>query len=185
MIALCLGGAPSVWSDLEAAEALLAGRPRLIVACNFAGIHYTGHLDAWVTLHPNMFWKWARERERAGRNTDYRAFAYTGHPTGPQEIVKERWKGSSGLYMAQIALSHLGATGAVLCGVPQDPEAGHYVTPGPWPGPGMHGDRYRSGFRAAATAIGHQVRSMGGWTAELFGHASDGDWLTERVKAQA
>ena len=180
MIALVLGGARSVWTDLAAAQALLAGRPHLTVACNFAGEEYPGHLDGWVSLHPDRFGQWLRNRRRIGGN-EPRLFGHVGHAEAPQiEVVAERWGGSSGLYAVQVAISHLGARGVILCGVPLDQDAGHIRRPGSWCTP----TRYRSGFRAAATAIGPSVRSMGGWTAELFGQP-DGDWLTERARAQA
>lgn len=179
MIALCLGGAPSVWSDLKAAKALLAGRPHIVIACNYAGIHYPGQLDGWATLHPELFSPWSRERSSRGLNTDYRLFAYVGHFNCPgAEIVPERFKGSSGLYMAQVALEAMGAAGAILCGVPIEQDAGHFHEPGPW----SDAERYRSGFRAAAAEIGPSLRSMSGWTAELLGKP-DSAWLTERATA--
>lgn len=176
MIALCLGGAPSVWSDLSAAKALLAGRPFLTIACNFAGDRYPDHLDAWVTLHPDWLAHWRRKRLRIGGN-EPRLFAHVGHVESPAiETVPERFKGSSGLYMAQVALEHMGATGAILCGVPMEQGAGHFAKPGPW----SDHERYRGGFRAALPAYGPDLRSMGGWTAELFGQP-DSKWLTERA----
>ena len=150
------------------------------MACNFAGRDYPGRLDAWVTLHPELVGKWERERERAGRNTDYRLFAYTAKHGCSPEIVRERWRGSSGLYTAQIALEVLGCTGAILCGTPMERDAGHFVRPGPW----CDVERYRSGFRAAAAECGNQIRSVSGWTAELFGRPDEA-WLTERATAQA
>lgn len=160
MLALCLGGARGVWADLEAAERLIGDRPRLVIACNFAGIHYAGHLDAWVSLHPEMYAAWPAQR--AG-NADYRTFLYPDPP--------ERWSGSSGLYAAQIALDHLGADKVILCGVPMDADAGHIHWPGDWPW-----TRYRAGFEAAHPIIGHQVRSMSGWTADTYGRPET-DWL--------
>lgn len=173
MIALCLGGAKSVWSDLQAAEALLDGKPRLIVACNFAGIQYPGHLDAWATLHPELLFQWRRERASAGRNSDYRAFIYAGHgDCGFAELLPERWAASSGLYMAQAAFDRLGATGAILCGVPMAPEAQHIHHPGDW----GEARRYWQGVLKAHAEAGDRIRSMSGETRELFG-CPDGEWL--------
>ena len=142
MIALCLGGAPSVWSDLSAAKALLAGRPYLTIACNFAGERYPDHLDAWATLHPEYLPTWKRRRKSIGGNHP-RLFCHIGHSDSPDiEPVPERFKGSSGLYMAQIAFEHLNATGVILCGVPMEQGAGHIHWPGPWSDP----ERYRGGL---------------------------------------
>lgn len=164
---------------MAAAKALLAGRPHLTIACNYAGRDYPERIDAWVTLHPELMGKWERERAKAGRNTDYRLFAHTAKHGCDPEIHKERWKGSSGLYMAQIAL-WMRCRAVILAGVPMDKDAGHFNYEGPW----SDVERYRSGFRAAAAECGPSIRSMSGWTARLFGEP-DGDWLTERVKAQA
>ena len=153
MIALILGGAPSVWAELEEAQALL-NRRHLVVAANLAGIHFDGQLDAWASLHPDFLVEWVEQR--AGEPSD-RLFT--------PDLMPERWPGSSGLYALQVALFELGATAAILCGVPMDSAAGHFVTPGAWAGT----DDYRRAFEAALPEIGGRVRSMGGWTADLFG----------------
>lgn len=169
MIALIVGGAPSNWTDLAAAETLLAGRRRVIVAANEAGIHYPGDLAAWATLHAEHLDRWAAERGKpAGRIFSPAKIC----DCVPVEIVPERWNGSSGLYALQIAFSELGATAAILCGVPMDAQAGHFITPGPWAPTAT----YRQGFAQALAAHGGRVRSMGGWTAEAFG-APTPAWL--------
>ena len=172
-VALCLGGAKSVWSDLERARPLVGDRPCLIVACNFAGIDFPGHLDAWVTLHPEHFDSWRDARAGSGRNTDYRAFAHATGGNAATEIVAYRRYGSSGLYMAQISVEALGASGTILCGVPMDDSGGHIHWPGAW-GASHH---YRTAF-LAAHAAGVPIRSMSGWTAHLFGKP-DSVWIEE------
>lgn len=179
MIALCLGGAKSVWSDLQAAEVLLDGKPRLIVACNYAGLHYEGRIDAWASLHPELLWQWRRDRASGGRNTDCRYFVYSGHADcGFAELLPERWAASSGLYMAQAALEKMGATGAILCGVPMDPAARHIHWPGEW----EDGSRYWHGVLKAHADEPDRIRSMSGRTRELFGEP-DGEWLASRNPA--
>lgn len=166
MIAIILGGAPSVWTELAKAKALLGARPHIIAAANLAGIHFRGHLDGWATLHAEMIEAWTKERgERAAR---------TFTPVGGQNIeaVAERWPGSSGLYALQIALFEMGAAGAVLCGVPMETTAGHFANPGPW----ASVTSYRRAFCQALPEIGGRVRSLGGWTRDLFG-APTPSWL--------
>lgn len=153
MIALILGGAPSVWAEAEAAAKLL-NRRHLAVAANLALVHYRGRLDAAATLHPDLLDGWIAQRRG---NKDFRRFT--------PETTPERWPGSSGLFALQVALFDLGATGAILCGIPQDNAAGSINHSGPWNG----GDDYRRAFMAALPEVGGRVRSMGGWTAELFG----------------
>lgn len=162
MIALILGGAPSVWLDLENAQAQLGKRKHIVVAANLAGLEYDHPLAGWASLHPDNLGEWV---SRKG-GTSARLFAPAAHAACPDaEIVGERWPGSSGLYALQCALLELGATAAILCGVPMDTMAGHFSNPGAWAGT----DDYRQAFAAALPEIGGRVRSMGGWTADLFG----------------
>lgn len=172
MIAVCLGGALSVWDDLKEAERLLGARPRIMVAANFAGIDYPGHLDAFCTLHPERMGAWLKARAKMGRNTDCRRFVWRAERGLDAEVIKERWRGSSGLYMAQVALDQLGATGVILCGVPMDKDAGHIRAPGPW----LRTEVYRRGFLEARKGIGGQVRSLSGWTSCRFGKP-DAQWI--------
>lgn len=171
MIALILGGAPSWRDDLAAAEAILAGLPRLVVAANLAIVHYEGRIDAGVSYHSEMIAAWAAERAAGGGNTDFRAF--TPSPAGmPTEIVDEAWDGSSGLYAVRVALLHLGASGAICCGVPLERDAGHFIFPGQW----APVTTYRQEWQAVAPLIGERTRSMAGWTAQTFGTPSP-QWI--------
>lgn len=168
MIALILGGAPSVWQDLEDAKALL-NRRHIVVAANLAGLEYDHPLAGWVSLHPDNLGEWVRRKGA----TWARLFAPEPHAACPDaEIVAERWPGSSGSYALQCALFELGATGAILCGVPMDSAAGHFSNPGAWAGT----DDYRRAFEAALPEVGGRVRSMGGWTADLFGKPT-AEWV--------
>lgn len=178
MLALCIGGAACAWSDLEAAEALIGDEPRIVIAGNLAGIEYPGHIDAWVTLHAEMFPDWPGQRTG---NADYRVFMHPHHLGLPEypgaEVVLQRWPGSTGLYMAQIALDHMGADKVILCGVPLNGEGDHIHWPdNPSPAALNQAKRYRAGFEAALPIIGPQVRSMSGWTAEFLG-SPDPAWL--------
>lgn len=171
-IALCLGGSLSVWDDFEAAKEIVGADPYIVVACNFAGVQYGGRLDAFVTLHPEMFDPWREERAALGRNTDYRAVVHARKKIASAvKVHKQTWNGSSGLYMAQVALELLGARGAILCGVPMEPEGGHIHWPGRWD----FVNRYRPAFLEAKRKRA-PIRSMGGWTAETLGRP-DRAWL--------
>lgn len=169
MIALILGGAPSVWDNLRAAQALLS-RPHIVVAANQAGIHFPGHLTAWCSLHPDFLLEWAARR--AG-NDDYSVFLPNTYPGWPHaQVVPDRWECSSGLYAAQVALFELKASGAILCGVPMDADAGHIAQAGPW----SDAAHYRHSCRDALPDIGARTRSMGGWTQALYG-APTPEWV--------
>lgn len=173
MIAAVLGGARGVWAELSDLEQMLGRRPDLIVGTNDAGVIYPGRLDAWATLHHERFAEW--RRRRAG-NQDYRAFIHAPLVGVEAEIAPDRWAGSSGLYAAQVALSHLGARGVVLCGVPLDGDRAHFFNGAPW----IDADVFRRGFEAALPVIRDTVRSMSGWTRELLG-GPDPQWLIDRA----
>jgi hypothetical protein len=66
---------------------------------------------------------------------------------------------------------HLGATSAVLAGVPLDYRQGHFNKAAPW----ADGANYRKGW-VDHVADMINVRSMSGWTRELLG-APDAAWL--------
>lgn len=169
MIALILGGGPTVWADLEEARALI-NRRHIIVAANKAIEAFSGRLDGAATLHPDLLANWAARRQG---NRDFRSFVPVPHETSPRaEVVAERWPGSSGLYAAQVALLEMGATGAILCGVPMDAAAGHFIDKGPWAGT----DDYRQAFAAALPLLGGRLRSACGWTQQLFG-APSAAWI--------
>lgn len=171
MIALVLGGSSAVWKELESAKRLLNGKPHLVVAANLAGVHYRGRLDGLATYHSDLIGSWVGERVASGLNTDFRRFTPT--PANiPTERVPEDWDGSSGLFATRCALFHMGASGAILCGVPLEREAGHFINPGQW----ASVTTYRQEWQAVAPLIGDRVRSMGGWTATNFGHP-DAAWI--------
>lgn len=172
MIALILGGARCVWDDLRAAKALIGDRAHMIVAANEAGTRYEGKLDAWVSLHPDLFANALPRRLKAGRNKPL-LYAPAKHPDTPGiKPVATRWDASSSLYAAQIAMKQLKAKKVILCGAPLDRDAGHIAVAGPWGKP----DRYRAGLIEALPEIEHKVRSMGGWTADILGRPHQ-DWL--------
>lgn len=173
-VAICLGGALSVWDDLKKAMELVKDRPHLIVAANHAGLLFPGDIDAWVTLHPELLPEWMADRKEAGFNDDYQAFVHSNRrKLFDVEEVPQRWSASSGIFAAQVALDALDCAGAILCGVPIAPEGGHIVDPGEWP----LSERYRPGVLQARDQ-GAPIRSMSGWTAKVLGKPSK-SWLTE------
>lgn len=152
-----------MWEEAEAAQRLLSRR-HLVIAANLALIDWPGRLDAAASLHTDLIDGWIAQRRG---NKDFRRFTPDRTP--------ERWPGSSGLFALQCALFEMGATGAILCGVPMESAAGHFSVPGAWAGT----DDYRRAFEAALPEIGGRVRSMGGrlrsacgWTQQLFGAPS-------------
>jgi hypothetical protein len=173
-VALCLGGALTVWDDYAAAQRLLSGRLHnvLVVTCNLGGLHYAGHLDAWVSLHSEWMSDWIEERRRLGYPDAALVGIHREWDIPGAKVLDMRWPGSSGLYMAQFAIEVLGAERAILCGVPMDGTGSHIHHGGAWEKP----ERYHEGF-VLAKCHGAPIRSMSGWTRDLMG-APDAEWLT-------
>lgn len=178
MIALILGGAPNWEAEAMAAADLLPGVRRMVVAANLAGVHWSGKLDAWATEHPERLAEWASQRKGPAASRHFVPAGLAMCPPGTEQAA-DRWNGSSGLYAAQVALFDLGATAIILCGIPMDSEAGHFIHPGSWAGTAD----YRLGFEAALRECGGRIRSMRGWTAGLFGQPTP-EWLAavENIK---
>ena len=165
--AIVIGGAESVWRELDALSLPDAD----IIAINDAGCHYPGKLAMWITLHPQKMPTW--KQQRAAKGFDM-AMLTVGH-VSPGELPKftdegsDCWRGkgkasgSSGLFACQIALDK-GYDKIILCGVP------------------MNGDKNLFRGKAWADFVGYRqtwldklhlieekVVSQGGWTAELLG----------------
>ena len=169
MLAMVLGSGECLWDDVEAFRALHT-KPGIIVACNDAVAHWPDRLTAACSLHPDKIAGWLRARERAGFAEPDWAFADCasgagfGYDETPYRFAGQTASGSSGLFALKVALEDLGATRAVLCGVPMDTRA-HFHVGGPWGG----ARRHQIGWRQALPAIAGRARSMSGWTRDMLG----------------
>ena len=178
-VALVLGGAACVWSDIEAA--LDVGQYDLVVSCNDIGAAWPGRLDAWVSLHPDKFGIWLTRRRQRGYPAPA---AVIGHlparasarlPDGITDFAGhhfegQRHSGSSGLFALKYALVDLAADTAVLCGVPMDKTHRHFFDERAW----TAADAHRRGWLEALPQIKDRARSMSGWTADLLGRPEAG-----------
>lgn len=164
-IAIILGGAMSVWGELHKAQELIGERPYIIVAANHAGRDYPGHVDHHCTMHPDLFPKWLRERQRKCLPMGAKLW-HARHRKSPVDSTPlESWGGSSGLLCTKLALD-LGATHVILCGVPMDQRGCHYDKPGSrW----MEASQYHAPWKSHVPHMQDKVRSMSGWTAALLG----------------
>lgn len=171
-----LGGAESVWSDLDAARALVGDRDYHIGAVNEAARDFPGHLDLWCTLHQEKLEKWQRGRERAGRNTDYLCCSHKGHPLARVDrIYKEVWPGSSGLFLCTTAVLALGYEKVIICGIPMDGRP-HYHKQQEW----RDAEHYRRAWSRASRHphMEDRIKSMSGWTREKLLGPPTKDWIT-------
>ena len=162
---IALGGAECVWRDYKKARTLCPHTD--VGAVNEAGINYEGRLTLWATLHPEKAAKWHKAREQAGRNSDFLAVSHK-RVAGARvdEIYPETSKGSSGLYLCEIAIA-LGYQRIIVCGMPMD-DRPHFFDEKRW----MDFRAYRKGWLQASS----KIRSMSGWTREVLG-APDNAWL--------
>lgn len=181
--ALVLGAAACVWDDVEAARRFgpFAGA----VGCNDLGVVWPGRLDAWVTLHADLFGGYVSQRQARGLPPHHRLLvkqnALESEPklspavTGGTDPMfpGQTFSGTSGLFAAKVALIDLGYDRAILCGMPISDEMGHLENATkPWVGAVVH----RQGWLQALPEIKDRVRSMSGWTQGLLG-APTHEWL--------
>ena len=175
MKAFILGGAACVWDDLSALKALTDLSDWTCFCINDAGWAYRGHMHHWVTVHPEKLaaWKAIREREQPDANRRYLVWSTRPHKLVDIQ-VSDSWGGGSGLTTIRAARTQLDRI--VCCGMPMD-EMEHFDRPGTFPC-----EKYRAAFLNKATDLAPFVRSMSGWTAELFGRP-DPAWLGIERKA--
>ena len=159
MEALVLGGAEGVFDDLEAASPYLDDP--IVIAANDVGTRYQGHLHHWVSLHPSKLEAWKNQRRKAGYNMDFTTWAHRKCQWADKILTC--WGGSSGMLAVQVA-RELGCTKIVLCGVPMDPR-GHFFKKDEW----TDCHAYRRAWNRKYDDLAPYVRSMSGWTRELFG----------------
>lgn len=172
MNAIVLGGAANVWQDLKA----LGEWDAVVFAVNDAAARYDGHLDHFVTLHPEKLERWRAVRQELGGNMDFQAWAHKRrHNCGQVTLSGEEWGGSSGLFAVKIALE-LGATRIVLCGVPMDAQE-HFDRPGAW----KDCMAYRRHWQRTLPQFSPFTRSMSGWTRELLSPPDD-TWLGRKAQ---
>ncbi len=184
MKALLLGGAETLWSDVQAVETLI-GRPwdGAVIACNDAGVHWPRFLDHWCTLHPEQFrtWPdggpgWLEQRTELGHPDGYVTWARRT-PKLVDRLCNTWGGGSSGLLCVAVA-EKVGVTHAILCGIPMEatPHFNDHHRTGrdPWPSADSH---WRAWERPnARRRMETWVRSMSGRTRALLG-APTLEWL--------
>jgi hypothetical protein len=182
MKAICLGSATCKDADLDAAAMLgmVPGPDCMVIATNHAGKDWPGHLDHWVSLHPDLFPKWMDERTRAGRPPAGQLWTVPGRGMNLALPLMRapNWAGSSGLLAVTVGII-VGAMPMVLCGIPLDLDMGHYDSPlVKWRDAG----NYRKGWETHRAEMAC-VRSMSGWTMERLGVPTK-EWIDEGWRHQ-
>lgn len=161
-LAAVLGGATGGLDELTVLRTIapVAG----LFAVNDAAAEYPGHVDAFVTLHPEKLPHWL-----AKRITPPGDVVSIMKDPGVTRITPYQWpemtgSGSSGLYAVKVALE-AGFDRVVLCGVPMEFERAHYFDPKPW----ADVDQFWPSWEICLPRLKDCVRSMSGRTATLLG----------------
>lgn len=174
-IAVILGGADNLGSDLAAALKLFT--PDIVIATNHAGKDYEGHVDHWVTMHPEKMMAWVTERHKAKRPAAGQLWKpqERHNPNGLDFRNVPSWGGGSGLLAVTVAVRALKVR-AVLCGVPMQAALSHYddKKKQPWRECPVYIKSWMIPKRHAEYK--DYIRSMSGWTREFLGHPTR-EWL--------
>jgi hypothetical protein len=146
----------------EYALARLIAPKASVLAVKGAGCVIPEELLAWVTLHPEQYEQDREQREKLGLPVPSAVWSNIVAPGFHYAADKG---GSSALLAVFIALEAYAADRIILAGVP--------LTPTPYFN--KLGDlegvtRYRDAWLRVSRQLGPHVRSMSGWTRELFGY---------------
>lgn len=171
-IAIVVGGANCVWSDYERAKALVGELDFDTFVINDTIPVFPDYINNAVSLHPNKFPGWARERNKAGLNIPDKAWSFVG-----SKLVTNTtgdWGGSSGLFSVKIALE-LGFTKIILCGVPMDETFRHIKRKVNW----ASCNAFKRGWNNRMQLLVGKVKSFSGWTKTQLGEPTK-EWLCEQ-----
>lgn len=176
-VAAVLGGARSVWEDLDRLK--LMRMPDVIIATNDAGAAYTGEVHHWATLHYEKLPEWEKLRKERSLPPALNLWVHEEARVGrgQPDLYAGRLAdlgGSSGLFAVQVGRT-LGLERIVLCGVPMDSEDGHFFDHHRW----EFATRYRQAWTRHQEEFAPFVRSMSGWTKGLLGEP-DEVWLNTK-----
>lgn len=171
-IAVVLGGALEVWSDLNQILTDLPEEP-IMIGTNVSGRDYRGKLHHWASFHVELFPHWSAQRAEKGLPPadNYWTVQRNRVPVPIDVRFIKSWGGSSGLVGAQVGLEV--ADRVVLCGVPLTPSL-HYdrLDKGPW----LEALKHQAAWSDHFGELHGRVKSMGGWTQELLGVPSP-EWI--------
>lgn len=179
-IAIVLGGAQCLHEDIETALAMF--NPDVVVAVKDIGITYP-HIDHWVTYHPERLPKEVHIRRSKGLADPLYVWTYdkiTVRPKVGIEFRTVKHRGGSSGFMGMV-VACIVADKAVLCGIPMDPKQKHFSRPKKqgWP----EANYYRRVWSEHHGEYKDRVRSMSGWTREIFGAPSK-EWLAHGAACQ-
>ena len=174
-VALILGGSEDVFTEYVEALKLCAaaGTPYTIFACNAMIEAFPGPLDNGVTLHPDELSMWLSRRATAGFSPPKVMWAHRGFANVDQ--WSRDWLGSVGLFAIKIAREEQFRK-IICCGCPMNEGANHFKRKVPW----TAALGFRRGWNEHRRELTPFVRSMSGWTKEMFGPPTV-EWLLSEI----
>jgi hypothetical protein len=180
--ALVIGRAANVWRETLEAVVLLGKRPYCVVAVGRVGIDCPLPISYWASYHGYELAGWARHRSAALQRGCLIQFWSSTHGRHVDlsekdlgvKYLESHVGGSSGLLGALVAWQVVHATKIVLAGIPMTEEGGRVDIPGVWD----EAIIYREAWNKWKLELALCVRSMSGWTREVFGAPME-EWLTE------
>lgn len=173
-VAVVLGGGKGCEAEYADAKELISATNAdvTVFAVNDWIARFQGPCIA-ISLHPSepeKLPKWLTTRKANGFIDPLEVWAHKRAPGVTN--VTEDWSGSSGLLAVKVA-RQIGFKRVILCGVPMEPEAGHFIRGHAW----TAAQAFRKGWERHRAEIAPLVRSMSGWTRQLFG-APDAGFLS-------
>lgn len=171
-VALILGGANTVFADIEEAYSLFA--PEEVFAINDIVEHHED-VDHFCTMHPEKSGLWLANRQEASFDPPKKL--WTSHdrvlraPTGLSFEAVRNTRGGSGLLAIHVALK-LGYEKIVLAGIPMEANANHFFNTASW----RECRLYQVVWEKDPFLRDDKVRSLSGWTMREFGKPTP-EWL--------
>jgi hypothetical protein len=174
-VAIIVGGAAGAYEEAVAAtRACSRFIPPLLgvedFVCNDMIAEWPWLIAHAVTLHPHKMPGWLRERRARELPAPERLWCHRGSVAGFTDWTRD-WAGSSGLFAVKIA-RELGHERVILAGVPMTVQGGHFRRRQRW----TAAFGFRPAWERRRAELAPYVRSMSGWTQEIFG-APDRAWL--------
>lgn len=166
-IAVVVGGAENVWSEIEQARALCAAAKKGITFfITNSMIQEFPEGGIGVTLHPDDLAKtWLPARQAKGFPALPQVWCNREQRNGYVTNVVRDWGGSVGLFAAKVAIQSLNFKKVLFCGVPMTVTDKHFLRHQPW----NACSSFRTCWAPHWPEIKPYARSFSGWTLENLG----------------
>jgi hypothetical protein len=114
---------------------------------------------------------WLFNRRKSGLPEPQEIWAHMKHAAVTHDTASLEWQGSSGLFAVQVA-KRKGFQKIITCGIPMTVEGSHFERHQLW----QSAIAFRDGWVRCKSQLAPYVRSMSGWTEQMFGSPTH-EWL--------